>query len=203
MAAGRVPPGARELGLRSALNGVAGDSLAAVDSTLAVRMELRAGGAALALTRASLAGLRPRVCVFIHGLACDELSWNRRAAAWQGSAWAHRLRADQPLQYGALLEHELGVSAVFLRYNTGLAIDTSAQQLAALLGRVVQAAPQVREWLLIGHSMGGLVARRAHDIGVSTQLAWVRRAPMIVCLGSPHHGAPLAKVGALATAVLN
>lgn len=196
-------PGPREQALRSALNGATGDSLAAAGNALAVQMELHAGGAALALTRASLAGLRPRVCVFIHGLACDEQSWNLRASAWNESAWAHLLPADRPLQYGALLEHELGVSAIFLRYNTGLAIDTNAQQLAALLERAAQAAPQVREWLLIGHSMGGLVARRAHDIAASARLAWARRAPMIVCLGSPHHGAPLAKLGALATAVLN
>lgn len=196
-------PGPREQALRSALNAAAGDSLAAAGSALAVQMELYAGAATLAPTPASLAGLRPRVCVFIHGLACDEQSWKLHTDAWQESAWAHLLPAGQPLCYGALLEHELGISAIFLRYNTGLAIDTNARQLAALLERSAQAAPQVREWLLIGHSMGGLVARRAHDIAASARLAWARRAPMIVCLGSPHQGAPLAKLGALATAVLN
>ena len=196
-------PDAREQALRSALNGAAGDSLAAAGSALAVRMGLYADGAPLAVTPAALAALRSRVCVFIHGLICDEQSWALRTDAWSESPWEHALPADQTIQYGTLLEHELGVSAIYLRYNTGLPIDTNAQQFAALLEQAATAAPQVREWLLIGHSMGGLVARRAHDLAAGQGLAWPARAPMIICLGSPHQGAPLEKLGHLAAAVLN
>jgi len=195
-------PGKKERVLRSALNGAVGDALAASGSALAVQMGLQDGNGALQLTSASLAALRPRVCVFLHGLACDEQSWRLRTDAWATSPWADVLPGGETIQYGALLERELGVSALWLRYNSGLAIDSNAQQLAELLDRVAQAAPQVDEWLLIGHSMGGLVARRAQALAAEQGLAWARKVPMIVCLGSPHQGAPLAKFGQIATAAL-
>jgi pimeloyl-ACP methyl ester carboxylesterase len=200
--AARVP-GAKEQALRSALNGAVGDSLAAAGSAIAVQMGLHAGGAPLAVTSLALGTLRSRVCVFIHGLACDERSWGLRTDAWGETRWAHVLPAGQSIDYGTLLEHELGVSAIQLRYNTGLPIDTNAQQLAALLERAAQAAPQVLEWLLIGHSMGGLVARRAHELAVAQGLNWPARAPMIICLGSPNQGAPLEKLGQLAATALD
>jgi len=196
-------PGAREQAARSALNGVFGDELRASGSALAISMGLYAGQVPLALTGEALRGLPPRVCVFIHGLACDEQSWAQRSDAWRESPWADALAAGEPMQYGALLAHEFGLGAVYLRYNTGLAIDDNAQQLAALLTQAASAAPQVREWVLIGHSMGGLVARRAHALAAAAGLAWAARTPMIVCLGSPHQGAPLEQLGQLATAVLN
>jgi pimeloyl-ACP methyl ester carboxylesterase len=196
-------PGTREQAVRSALNGAFGDSLAAEGSALTVQMGLHARGATLALTPGALGHLRSRVCVFVHGLACDEQSWRTPNDAWRTSAWAHALPDDRSIHYGPLLEGELGVSAIYLRYNTGLPIEANAQALAALMERAAQVAPQVLEWLLIGHSMGGLVARRAHDIAAADRLTWPARAPMIVCLGSPHLGSPLEKIGHLATAALN
>ena len=196
-------PSAKERALRSVINGAVGDALATTGDALAVQMGIHHGGALLALTGAALAPLRPRVAVFIHGLACDEHSWSLPTDAWSKSPWAKALPADRAIQYGALLEHELDVSAVYVRYNTGSSIDTNAAQLAALLQRAAQAAPQVREWLLIGHSMGGLVARRAHEMAASQGLVWAAQAPMIVCLGSPHQGAPLAQLGHLAAGALN
>ena len=47
--------------------------------------------------------MRPRVCVFIHGLACDEQSWSMRADAWKGSAWEHVLPTGTAINYGMLL----------------------------------------------------------------------------------------------------
>jgi pimeloyl-ACP methyl ester carboxylesterase len=196
-------PGGREQSARSALNGVFGDELLASGSALAIGMKLYAGGAALALTPAALQGLHTRVCIFIHGLACDEQSWAQRSDAWRGSPWADALTGGEAMQYGSLLVHELGLSAIYLRYNTGLAIDNNAQQFAALLARVADVAPQVREWVLIGHSMGGLVARRAHALAAAAREPWAARTPLIVCLGSPHQGAPLEQLGQLATTALN
>ena len=154
------------------------------------------------LAPAALANLRPRVCLFLHGLACDEQSWRLRSDAWTTSPWADALPAGEAIQYGSLLEHELGLSPLWLRYNSGLAVDHNAQQLAELLQRLAEGAPQVREWRLIGHSMGGLVARRAHALASAGGLGWARDAQMIVCLGSPHQGAPLAKLGHVAAAAL-
>lgn len=196
-------PGKKERVLRGALNGAIGDALAASGSALAVQMELQDHAGPLALTTESLAALRPRVCVFLHGLGCDEQSWRlRNDDAWGSSRWAETLPAGATIHYGALLERELAVSALWLRYNSGLAIDINAQQLAELLDRLARAAPQVDEWVLIGHSMGGLVARRAQALAAESGMAWALRVPMIVCLGSPHQGAPLAKIGHVATAAL-
>lgn len=196
-------PGSRERAMRSALNGAFGDSLLASGSALAIQMGLHCGGAPLALTTGALRGLRSRVCVFVHGLACDELSWALPTKAWATSPWAHSLGDDAQVQYGKLLEREVGVSAIYLRYNTGLPIDANAQQFAVLLARAADAAPQVQEWQLIGHSMGGLVARRAHEFATAAGAGWAKRAPMIICLGSPHQGVPLEKFGHLAASALN
>lgn len=198
---GRVP-GKKERVLRSALNGAVGDSLAASGSALAVQMSLRDRDGVVSSGDARLHALRPRVCLFLHGLACDEQSWQLRTDAWSASPWADVAPEGEAIQYGTLLERELGVSALWLRYNSGLAIDHNARQLAELLERVACAAPQVDEWVLIGHSMGGLVARRAQALAAEQGLVWARKVPMIVCLGSPHQGATLAKFGQAATAAL-
>ena len=197
----RQPQG-KELAVRSALNAAMGDKLEASGSPLAVQMGLFADGAPLAISKAALADLPARVCVFVHGLACDEQSWNLRSDAWGASPWATTLSLGAPIRYGALLKSELGMGSIYLRYNTGLAIENNAQQLTALLTQVARAAPQVREWVLIGHSMGGLIARAALALARSERQAWAARAPMLICLGSPHQGAPLEKIGHLTSAAL-
>jgi hypothetical protein len=49
---------------------------------------------------------------------------------------------------------------------------------------------------LIAHSMGGLVARSAHAAGVAAGHTWPNHLKTLVCLGTPHHGAPLERAGA-------
>jgi pimeloyl-ACP methyl ester carboxylesterase len=207
-------PGPKEQALRSALNGAFGDTLARSGSAIAVQMGLHDERGVFDIAGASPSQLQARVCVFLHGLGCDEQSWYQRSEAWSTSAWAEDsllqpvpgarspLSPGRAVSYGALLERESGVSALYLRYNSGQAIDHNAREFASLIERLSIAAPQVREWILIGHSMGGLVARRAHAIGVEGALGWVRHAPLIVCLGSPHQGAPLAKIGHLVSTAL-
>ncbi len=194
----RVPAG-RELAFRSALNAAAGDALAQAGSPLAVQMGLHVAGQPLALEPDSLAGLNERVCVFIHGLACDEQSWSLFSEAWRGSPWAR-----DGASYGALLADELGISSIYLRYNTGLAIDDNAQQLAGHLSQLAEHAPaHVREIVLVGHSMGGLVARRACEQLSEADAAWRQRVRTVVCLGSPHQGVPLEKLGHFVASALS
>ena len=71
-----------------------------------------------------------------------------------------------------------------------------------MLGELLQAAPQLGELVLVGHSMGGLVARRALAIATESALEWAARTSMLICLGSPNQGAALAKLGAVASAAL-
>ncbi len=189
--------GPREQMLRSALNGAFGDTLAATGSALAVTMTLfdAHGPLPLVASPSSAAELRPRVCVFVHGLACDEMSWQIRSEAWSTSPWSATLHNGVVMRYGALLECESDCTALYLRYNSGLAVEDNAAQLAQVLDDLARAAPQVASWVLVGHSMGGLVALEAHAQARAQRLAWAGRVKMIVCLGTPHQGAPLAKVG--------
>src|SRR5205814_944582 len=112
-----------------------------------------------------------RVALFIHGLACDEHSWQRPHAAWGGERGG----------YGVLLAQEFGLSAICLRYNSGLAVDDNARQLAALLARLTDAAPQVHELTLIGHSMGGLLARGACEQAAASGAPWLQRVGSVIC----------------------
>ena len=183
--------GRKEQAVRSALNGVFGDSLAQANNALAVTLDFHADGIPLALTPAFAKTLRPRVCVFIHGLACDEHSWSRRSTDGSDAAsYGDRLAAERPM------------SALYLRYNTGLAVADNAAMLERKLDELLAAAPQIRELSLICHSMGGLVARSACDLAMAEESEWIKRVAVLICLGTPHQGAPLERLGRLATMAL-
>jgi len=68
--------------------------------------------------------------------------------------------------------------------------------LAGQLAALVAAWPvPVESLVVIGHSMGGLVARSAVHYGTEQGADWVRRLSALVFLGTPHHGAPLERGG--------
>jgi pimeloyl-ACP methyl ester carboxylesterase len=178
-----------------ALRGVIGDHLAQGDNPLGCAMQLRVNGQALAPTReavaAALPAAGPRVAVFVHGLACDE------------SCWARGATEREPCDYAALLAERHGYTTLQVRYNSGLRVADNGAALAALLGELAAVYPGGIERLtLIGHSMGGLVARSAAHHGQASGAAWVSTLRDVVCLGSPQLGAPLEQLGAAAVAVL-
>ena len=79
----------------------------------------------------------------------------------------------------------------------------NGRRLADLLEAVVAGWPvAVEEVLIMGHSLGGLVAMQACHDADRRGLAWVRALRHVVCLASPHHGAPLAKGVHVAAAAL-
>ncbi len=51
------------------------------------------------------------------------------------------------------------------------------------------------ELVIIGHSMGGLVARSACHYAAQARNEWLRRLDKIIFIGTPHHGAPLERGG--------
>jgi pimeloyl-ACP methyl ester carboxylesterase len=169
----------------AALNAYVGDALAADDSPLALAMTLRHRGADLPLEPEALAralpDAGPRVAIFVHGLGETDASW--------------RLRADaQRPGYGACLRRDLGHTPIELRYNTGLHISDNGRALAALLEELHEAWPlAIEEIVVVGHSMGGLVARSACHYGQAEGHAWTGAVRQVFCLGSPHLGAPLEK----------
>jgi pimeloyl-ACP methyl ester carboxylesterase len=171
-------PGPRREALVAALNGVLGDHLAATANPLAITMAVRREGRALALTRVALAQALPEaggtLVLAVHGLCMNDLQWRRDGH-------------DQ----AAALAAALGGTAVYLHYNSGRPVAENGRELAALLPRLLKAWPvQLRRVVLLGHSMGGLVARSAlHQAGSRL------RVDDLVCLGTPHHGAPLERAG--------
>jgi pimeloyl-ACP methyl ester carboxylesterase len=158
----------------AALNGLIGDRLEAEGSELAAPMSVRIDGRPV--DARAFADARPRLVVFLHGLMETELSWR----------WGRR----EP--YGARLARDLDCTPVYVRYNTGRHISENGRSLAALLADLVEEWPvPVAEIALVGHSMGGLVARAACQCASLEGMEWVRSVRHVVSLGTPHLGAPL------------
>lgn len=167
----------------AALNGLIGDRLERSGSDLHQPAAVRVRGEAVELDAGSVSAAFPDatgcLVVFLHGLMGNEFYWD-----WGG---AHR--GDS---YGARLASDLGCTPVYLRYNTGLHISENGQAVATLLEELVQAWPvEVQKIALIGHSMGGLVARSACHEASQRGQRWSQRVRHVVSLGTPHLGAPL------------
>lgn len=178
----------------SALNGAFGDHLQAENNGLVQQACFYHAGQPLPLNSHAIQAAHPqltgRICVLLHGLACNESAWNLLAESqWQ----------QEGVNYGHLLQQDHGYTPFFLRYNSGLRIADNGQFLNDLLEQLVDAYPMpVEELVLIGHSMGGLVARSAchqvADVRGEAQSTWARHLQQVVCIGSPHHGSPLERV---------
>lgn len=176
----------REAGVvQGAICGIYGDHLERHHPHLTAPMAIRSGGRDVALQAMPLSDAYPqagpRLAVFLHGLCETEHSWGRPAQD-----------DDTSGTYGDMLRRQLGVSPLFVRYNSGLQVLENAARLADLLDDLVEAWPvEVEELDLIGHSMGGLIIRGACDVGAAAGARWVPLVGHCVYLGTPHHGAPL------------
>ncbi len=183
---------------QAALNGFFGDRMADEGDELAIEMGLVHERRPLPTTTAALAAAFPdaprTVVVFVHGLAESERSW-----------WAPPGHGDfRGPSYGDRLADELGVAPLYVRYNSGLHISQNGHLLSALLERLVGSWPEPDVALvLVGHSMGGLVARSACLQGLVGDARWVGHVGHVVSLGSPHLGAPLERVVNQATRLLS
>lgn len=180
----------------SAVNGAFGDYLLCNRNPLALRMGFYQNGKPLAMRTAALqahhAQLSGKLVVFVHGLCCDESSWQmfRKPPLEDNKPYGEQLQA-------------LGYTPFYLRYNTGLKINQNGRMLSHMLGKLCRAYPQpIEQIVLIGHSMGGLVSRSAIEHGMQHKAEWTRHLSHLFCLGSPHLGAPLEKAVHIGTAVL-
>jgi len=163
--------------------GLVGDRLARERPTLAWPMSMRLEGADVAPDRESLAAAHPSagpdLVVFLPGLCEDETAWDRQADR-HGTTYPTALAAG-------------GWTPLMLRANTGLAVQDNGALLAALLADVVGEWPvPVGRVALVGHSMGGLVARVACAVDAAGPAAWSPLVTDVVTIGTPHLGAPLA-----------
>jgi pimeloyl-ACP methyl ester carboxylesterase len=182
----RLPPRAEREAVLAALNGVLGDHLAATDNPLAIPLTFRQAGRELALDRfamrSRLPTATPRLLVLLHGLCMNDLQWQRAGH-----------------DHGDALARELGYTPVYLHYNSGLSVSTNGRILAQLMERLYDAWPApIERLVMLGHSMGGLVARSAlyHSASIQRgELRWPARVTDLVFLGTPHQGAPLERAG--------
>jgi pimeloyl-ACP methyl ester carboxylesterase len=165
-----APSPRREL-MVAALNGVIGDYLEATGNPLAIEMGFRMPSAFAS----------SKIVVLVHGLCASDLGWAR-------------LGHD----HGEALARDLGFAPVYLRYNSGRHVSVNGRELAARMEELIDGWPRpVDQLVLIGHSMGGLVARSACHYARAAGRGWLRRLDRMVFLGTPHHGAALERAGNL------
>ncbi len=176
---GRAPSAAQEA-LVSALNGVLGDYLHSRNNALAVPMQLRFQGQALKPEEIA-AQLDPsvrRIVLLVHGLCMNDQQW---------------LRGGH--DHGAALARDLGVTPIYLRYNSGRHTSDNGKELAALLQSLMDSLDPAIELSIVAHSMGGLVSRSACHYAERSQQRWLSQLKHLVFLGTPHQGALLEKGG--------
>ena len=102
----------------------------------------------------------------------------------------------QSHDHGAALARDLGYTPVYLSYNSGLHVSVNGRAFAEALEALVAAWPrEIEDFVIIGHSMGGLVARSACLAAEEAGHAWRKKLRKLVFLGTPHHGAPLERIG--------
>ena len=110
---------------------------------------------------------KQRLCIFIHGLVCNEHCWEAGPEA-----------IDMPRH----LEADTEYTALTLRYNSGLPIVENGAQLALWLEELLAAWPySIKEVIIIGHSMGGLLARSAFEQSKTGDFNW----PALTRMKSP------------------
>jgi len=183
-----VPEGestAQRDALLAIVNGVYGDYLARTGNPLAIEMSLRHRGRTLdpadpaRSVMANGAAPTGRLLVLIHGLCMNDRQWARDG-----------------VDRAADLGEARGYAPLHLRYNTGLHVWENGERLAAALESLAARWPRaVEEIAIVGHSMGGLVARSACHTAGEQGHAWLERLSKLVFLGTPHHGAPLERGG--------
>ncbi|WP_141734470.1 esterase/lipase family protein [Oligoflexus tunisiensis] len=175
-------PGAERGVFLAALNGVLGDYLVETNNPLAIEMRLCHNGRPLRLEREALEASFPqggRPLILLHGSSLDEGSWLRKNH-----------------DHGVALAAELGLIPIYLRYNSGLHISQNGLAFAILLERLHEAWPgPMEDILFVGHSMGGLIARSACLAAEAKGIPWRQKLRALVTLGTPHHGAPMERLG--------
>ena len=181
------PASANREAIIAALNGVLGDHLDAEKNPLAIPMQFRIAGAKVSHSQiqALISKAPHRLVLCIHGLCMNDLQWTR-----------------EQHNHALALQKELGLGALFLSYNSGRHISENGRNLADLLeNALVNSNDQVMsstpgfELNIIGHSMGGLVARSACYYAEQAGHQWIQSLKHMIFLGTPHQGAWLEKGG--------
>ncbi len=177
------------------LNGTIGDYLARTGNGLATEMTFVHMGAVdnapIAATREGFATAYPdaksKIVILVHGLMCTETAFDLAGGG----------------DYGSLLAKDLGVTPLYVRYNSGLPIADNGAYFSGLLDDLVANWPTtIDDILLIGYSMGGLVVRSACHVGSLKKSKWLKLVKRAIYVGTPHRGAPLERGGRVVSKIL-
>ncbi|WP_110514833.1 esterase/lipase family protein [Herpetosiphon llansteffanensis] len=168
--------------LLAALNGVLGDYLVASNNPLQTSMSLRIAGKVLEFDDMHTAIEQPqaRILLYLHGVCMHDQQLKQHGH-----------------DHGLAAAAALGYSPIHGRYNTGLPIANNGQQLSELLEQLVANWPvPVAEIVIIGYSMGGLVARSACYYAQQLGHTWHQKLGKLIFLATPHHGSAVERYGA-------
>lgn len=165
--------------IQAIINGVVGDYLQETDNPLEIPMQLRIDGETLSFEEEDYPKVNGKILLMVHGICMNDYLWTQ-----------------QGHNHGEALAAELGLTPVYLFYNGGLHISSNGQSLNSLLEKLIETWPvPVEELNIIAHSMGGLISRSAAHYAEEEKNTWRKHLKRMVFLGSPHHGAPLEKLG--------
>ena len=178
-------PSPKRQALLSIINGVLGDTLEKKDNPLAIKMHLRQNGKPLDKLKYFVTGNSQKIVLLIHGSCMNDLQWKRKGH-----------------DHGVGLADDLDYSPVYLLYNSGMHTSENGKALNVLLEDFLQGASQQTELVILAHSMGGLVARSAIHYAQQGDYRWHSYLKKIIFLRTPHHGAPLEKIGNMIDNVL-
>lgn len=168
---------------RAVVSGLWGDSLAR--QSLSPSMSIRDhAGCTIPIRQPDLEAAFPeatgRLVVLAHGLVETERRW---------------VGSDPESGVLAALSAHPEMTPITVRYNSGLAVAANGERLARLLDELERNWPvPVTSIALVGHSMGGLVVRRACRAADQAGYPWLDLATDIVTIGSPLRGAPVEKL---------
>lgn len=127
-----------------------------------------------------------RISVFVHGLAQDEVGWRRKQYGMAlEEAEDDAVEPPTNSTYASQLRDDLAITAVFVRYNTGLPIVDNGIALAHLLEGLLVAGTRIRPQPG-GPFDGGPGRGRCRPVGAARGLGWAGALGSIVTLGSPH-----------------
>ncbi|MCL1587132.1 MAG: hypothetical protein M3092_01855 [Actinomycetia bacterium] len=183
-------------GIRAAANALWGDEFERSSSPMHTELSIRDTTGTPVTTDPVTLSLTfekptPRLAVLLHGLGKTERSWNPKTTDDVNTT-------GLPI----MLEAD-GFTPVLVRYNSGRRVSDNGEALAALLEEITTNWPtRVDEIVLIGHSMGGLVARSSLYAGRSANHDWIDSANHLVALATPHFGSPIEKGAHVASELL-
>lgn len=173
-----------------ALNGVLGDYLEENNNPLSTPMTLFHEGVKVNGINDLPLQDEYKIIIFIHGLTDTEHRWEYRENELKTS-------------FGKKINEDLGFTPLFLRYNTGLHISQNGEKLHNLLKSIFdKCISQVKEIVIVAHSMGGLVTHSAIQQAKSLESSWENKLNKVFLLGSPHQGAPLERGANFVSGVL-